>query len=81
MFKQRFYSINQLHRYFERLKNERNQPDFQQIDFMIGKIKSQVRFSTPNSIVTDGLHQFLNETKTALFEIGNQLNQNYFAYA
>ncbi len=75
------YSINQLHRYFERLKNERNQPDFQQIDFMIGKIKSQVRFSTPNSIVTDGLHHFLQETKGGLFEIGNQLNHNYFAYA
>ena len=75
------YSINQLHRYFERLKNERNQSDFQQINFMIGKIKSQVRFSTSNSIVTEGLHHFLHETKKGLFEIGNQLNHNYFAYA
>jgi len=75
------YSINQLHRYFERLNNDRNQNEFQQIDFMIGKIKSQVKFSTPDSIINDGLHHFLNETKIRLFEIGNQLNQNYFAHA
>jgi uncharacterized alpha-E superfamily protein len=75
------YSINQLHRYFERLKNDRNQNEFHQIDFMIGKIKSQVKFSTPDSIINDGLHCFLNETKIRLFEIGNQLNQNYFAHA
>ena len=75
------YSINQLHRYFQRLNNDRNQNEFQQIDFMIGKIKSQVKFSTPDSIINDGLHHFLNETKIRLFEIGNQLNQNYFAHA
>ena len=75
------YSINQLHRYFERLKNDRNQNEFHQIDFMIGKIKSQVKFSTSDSIINDGLHHFLNETKIRLFEIGNQLNQNYFAHA
>lgn len=74
------YSINQLHRYFERLKQERNAAAFNQIDFMIGKIKSKVKFSTPDSIVFDGLHHFLNETKKSLFEIGTTLNQNYFAY-
>ena len=57
------YSINQLHRYFERLKNEQNKADFNQIDFMIGKIKSKVKFSTPDSIISEGLHHFLNETK------------------
>lgn len=75
------YSINQLHRYFERLKHERNASDFNQVDFMIGKIKSKVKFSTPDSIVHEGLHQFLNDTKKGLFEIGNTLNHNYFAYA
>jgi len=75
------YSINHLHRYFERLKSERNKSDFNQVDFMIGKLKSKVKFSTPDSIVNDGLHHFLNETKNHLFEIGNKLNHNYFAYA
>ncbi len=75
------YSINQLHRYFQRLKNEHKEPDFNQVDFMIGKIKSKVKFSTRDSIISDGLHHFLNETKNGLFEIGNKLNRNYFAYA
>jgi uncharacterized alpha-E superfamily protein len=73
------YSINQLHRYFERLKHERNTEAFSQVDFMIGKVKSKIKFSTPDSIVFEGLHHFLNETKKSLFEIGNTLNQNYFA--
>jgi len=74
------YSINRLHRYFERLKNERNVADFNHIDFMIGKMKSKVRFSTPESLIQEGLHHFLNDTKNSLFTIGNSLNQNYFAY-
>ena len=73
------YSINRLHRYFERLKNDRNTEDFNQIDFMIGKLKSKVKFSTPDSIIQEGLHLFLNETKNSLFVIGDTLNQSYFA--
>lgn len=75
------YSINQLHRYFERLKSERNKSEFEKVDFMIGKVKSRVKYSTSESIVNEGLHIFLNETKKSLFEIGNQINQHYFAYA
>ncbi|MBC7511311.1 MAG: alpha-E domain-containing protein, partial [Ferruginibacter sp.] len=44
------YSITRLDRYFGRLKNERNTADFNQIDFMIGKLKSKVKFSTPDAI-------------------------------
>ena len=75
------YSINQLNRYFERLKSEGNKSDFDQINFMIGKAKSKVKFSTSESIDTEGLHVFLNDTKKSLFEIGKKLSQNYFAYA
>jgi uncharacterized alpha-E superfamily protein len=75
------YSINQLHRYFIRLKHEGNQSDFNQIDFMIGKAESKVKFSTCDSIVEEGLQPFLNQTKDSLFEIGKKLSQKYFAYA
>ena len=74
------YSINRLHRYFGRLKNERNVSDFNHIDFMIGKLKSKVKFSTPETIIEEGLHQFLTETKDRLFTIGDTLNKNYFAH-
>ena len=75
------YSINHLHHYFERLKNEKNIAGFNQIDFMIGKVKSKVRFSTSDSILQEGLHRFLMDTKFDLFQIGNTLNQNYFAHS
>jgi uncharacterized alpha-E superfamily protein len=74
------YSINRLHRYFERFKNERNVSDFKHIDFMIGKLKSKVKFSTPETIFKEGLHPFLNEIKNELFVIGKTLSQNYFSY-
>jgi len=74
------YSINRLHRYFERLRQEGNSSDFQMIDFMIGKVKSKVQFSTPESIVQEGMHHFLNDTKRSLYQIGDALNQKYFAY-
>lgn len=75
------YCINQVHRYFERLKSERNAADFNQIDFMIGKLKSKVRFSTASSIFQEGLHPFLTETKTGLYDIGTALSRTYFAYS
>ena len=74
------YSVNQLHRYFERLKGERNQDAFRNIDFMIGKIKSKVRYSTVESIMAQGLHAYLNGIKDDLYRVGIALNQNYFAY-
>jgi uncharacterized alpha-E superfamily protein len=75
------YSINHLHRYFERLKNDKNLSGYNQIDFMIGKVKSKVKFSTPDSIIQEGLHRFLTDTKFDLFQIGSTLNQNYFAHS
>jgi uncharacterized alpha-E superfamily protein len=75
------YSINRLHRYFERLKNEGNAASFNNIDFMIGRIKSKVRFSTVRSITEEGLHHFLEDTKKCLFEIGDILSEKYFAHA
>jgi uncharacterized alpha-E superfamily protein len=75
------YSINHLHWSFERLKHEHNKADFNQINFMIGKIHSKVKFSTPESIIAEGLHRFFNDTKKGLLEIGNNLSHHYFAYA
>jgi uncharacterized alpha-E superfamily protein len=75
------YSVNRLHRYFERLKNDGNAAAFNQIEFMIGKVRSRVKFSTADSITGENLHLFLKETKQSLFEIGNALSQKYFAHS
>ncbi|MGC4100988.1 alpha-E domain-containing protein [Ferruginibacter sp.] len=75
------YSVNRLHTYFGRLKNESSIVAFNQVDFMIGKLQSKIKFSTPDAIIYEGLHHFLTETKSALFQIGNTLNENYFAHS
>ncbi len=75
------YSINQVMRYFTRLRSDRNVDSYQKIEFMIGKLKSKINYSTTESILKQGLHEYLEEVKTDLNEIGVTLNQNYFAYA
>ena len=74
------YSINQLQRYFERLKSDRNKDAYRKIDFMIGRIRSRVKYSTVDSIFKQGLHAYLNGVKEDLYEVGNAFNQHYFAY-
>jgi uncharacterized alpha-E superfamily protein len=74
------YSVNRLQLHFERLKSDRNKEAYQKIDFMIGKIHSKVRYSTVDSILHQGLHAYLIGIKEELSEVGNALNQHYFAY-
>jgi uncharacterized alpha-E superfamily protein len=75
------YSINQLLRYTGRIKSERHAESYNKIEFMIGKLKSKVIYSTVDSILEEGLHEFLSGVKKDLYEIGNALNQNYFAHS
>jgi uncharacterized alpha-E superfamily protein len=74
------YSITRLQRYFDRLKQEGKVSSYQQIDFMIGKLLSKVRYSTPETIINQNLNQFLIEIRSDLYAIANALNQFYFAY-
>jgi len=74
------YSVDRLHRYFQRLKSERNMDSYRKIDFLIGKTRSKVKYSTVGSIMEQGLHSYLKGIKEDLYEVGNALNLNYFAY-
>jgi uncharacterized alpha-E superfamily protein len=74
------YSINQLQRYFDRLKSDGNKESWRKIDFMIGRIRSRVKYSTVESILQQGLHSYLNGVKEELYGVGNAFNQHYFAY-
>ncbi|HXB43827.1 MAG TPA: alpha-E domain-containing protein [Puia sp.] len=73
------YSIGQLHRYFTRLKSDGNAKSFHKVEFMIGKLKSEVNYSTVDIIQQKGLHAYLTGVKEELSEVANALNQNYFA--
>lgn len=74
------YSIERLHRYFGRLKSEANKEAWQAVDFMIGSLRSRIKYSTVESILRSGLHAYLTGVKEELYRIGTALNQHYFAY-
>jgi uncharacterized alpha-E superfamily protein len=75
------YSITRLQRYFDRLKQEGKVNNYQQLDFMIGKLLSKVRYSTADTIISQNLHQYLIDIKNDLYAIANALNQCCFAYS
>ena len=73
------YSVNNIQRYFDRLKNNSNVNDYREISFHIGKLQSNIKYSSVKSISQVGLHQFLTQVKDDLYQIGNALNEYYFA--
>jgi uncharacterized alpha-E superfamily protein len=50
------------------------------MDFMIGKLKSKILYSTPDTIMEQNLHEYLVDIKKDLYKIANGLSQYYFAY-
>jgi uncharacterized alpha-E superfamily protein len=73
------YSVYQTQRYFERLKDERNRDSFDKVNFMIGKLRSTIKFSNVDSITQEGLPNYFDRVRNDLFLIGNALSQHYFA--
>ncbi|CAN5459157.1 alpha-E domain-containing protein [soil metagenome] len=73
------YSLNQLHRQFERLKDDQNAEGYARVDFIIGKVRSKIQYSDVHSVNQAGLHNYLKELRTDFNEIGDALNQSYFA--
>lgn len=75
------YSVNNIYRYFERLKQNNDIVESKELSFMIGRLQSTIKYSTVESITQQGLHTYLGQVKKDLYGIGNALNKNYFAYA
>jgi uncharacterized alpha-E superfamily protein len=73
------YSVNNIQRYFDRLKNDSNVEDFREMSFQIGRLQSRIKYSSVKSIEQDGLHLFLTQIRSGLYGIANSLNEHYFA--
>jgi len=73
------YSVNNIQRYFERLKNNSNMEDFREMSFQIGRLQSRIKYSSVRSIRQEGLHDFLTQIRSELYGIANSLNEHYFA--
>lgn len=75
------YSVNMLDRYFERLKESSDRANYDKIRFMIGRLRSKLQYSNMQTLSDQGLHKFLAELNHDLTNIGNALNEHYFAYS
>ncbi|WP_461449957.1 alpha-E domain-containing protein [Mucilaginibacter sp.] len=75
------YSVNNIQRYFDRLKNESNINDFRDLSFRIGRLQSRIKYSSVRSIREEGLHTFLSQIRSELYGIANRLNEYYFAHS
>lgn len=71
------YSINKLFNHVERLNNFNNIND-KRLIFTVGKLKNNLKYTTIQTIKSQGLTKFLDETKTELNKISNTINNTYF---
>lgn len=72
------YSLNQLLKYFDRLKIDGHiSPG--DLEFMIGRLQSKVKYSSIKGLKQGDLHLYLAEIKTELYNIGNAFNQTCFS--
>lgn len=75
------YSLDHLHRNFENLSAYLDKASFDELNFLIGKLRSKVRYSTLNDIESMGLHEYLVDIKKDLYDVSGKLNQYCFAYS
>lgn len=73
------YSVKNIHRYFERLKSDKNIEHYNSLSFNIGRLNSTITYSSVNSMKAEGLHNYLVKIRSELYGIGNLLNEYYFA--
>jgi uncharacterized alpha-E superfamily protein len=74
------YSVVQLTRNFEKVKSDRNLDSYKQIEFLIGKLRSTIRYTDVNNLSPDGLRALLQNTRNDLYTIAGALNHFYFNY-
>jgi uncharacterized alpha-E superfamily protein len=73
------YSVDNIQRYFDRLKNDSNVDTYREMSFQIGRLQSRIKYSSVRSIRQEGLHVFLTQIRNELYGVGNSLNEYYFA--
>lgn len=72
------YCLQQLTRYFERLKEESLPDNYSEVEFLIGKTTNRVKYSNIENAGAIAQQNFLNQIRAELFQIANAFNQFYF---
>ena len=73
------YCVIRLDRTIRGMSNE-NSDAAQQLQKIIGRVRSMVEYADIATISEKGLHDFLAEVKNNLYAFSNALTRNYFAY-
>jgi uncharacterized alpha-E superfamily protein len=72
------YSLGQLLRYCERLKDKSRPESYEQLRFLIGKARTTVAYSTLQAQQDGALGPFLGQVKGELLDITAALSMSYF---
>ncbi|MHA4894865.1 alpha-E domain-containing protein [Pedobacter sp. PWIIR3] len=73
------YSVNNILRYFERLKSDKNIQHYNNLSFNIGRLNSTVTYNSVYNMKSEGLHTYLLKIRNELYGIANLLDEYYFA--
>jgi uncharacterized alpha-E superfamily protein len=72
------YCLQQLTRYFERLKEESLPDSYAEVEFLIGKTTNHVKYSNIENAGELAQQNFLQQIRIELFQIANAFNRYYF---
>jgi uncharacterized alpha-E superfamily protein len=72
------YCLQQLSRYFERLKPESLPESYSHLEFLIGRTVNNVKYSNVHTLNSEGLRNFLKQTRSELLGVAAAFNQYYF---
>ena len=72
------YSLSQLLRYCERLKDKSRPESYEHLRFLIGKARTTVAYSTLQDQEGQALGQFLGQVRSELLDITAALSSSYF---
>ena len=74
------HSVSNMYEHFTRIQSQQGSTGSEELQRLMGKLRSHVQYSTVDNIIANGLHPYLNDVKNQLHGIGNLLNQKYFAH-
>ncbi|TDO22873.1 alpha-E domain-containing protein [Pedobacter duraquae] len=73
------YAVDNIQRYFGRLKSDQNMEHYNSLSFIIGRLSSNITYSSVYSMKSEGLHNYLVKVRSELYGIGNLMDEYYFA--
>jgi len=75
------YCLQQVSRYFERLKTDSMPEIYRELEFQIGKSRNNIRYSNMHQADSKSLKLFLEQTRNEIFNIASAFNRYYFGNA